>query len=106
MQSACSMRLAGMEDTAELLEKKQASEISKMSLEEAPTLTRAFSHYLNLMGIAEVHHSDREANIEPAMSSHTVHNPTSRKLTEAACHCNSCSTFCLDITGASNFLIG
>ncbi|PRQ49113.1 putative phosphoenolpyruvate carboxylase [Rosa chinensis] len=56
MQSACSMRLAGMEDTAELLEKKQASEISKMSLEEAPTLTRAFSHYLNLMGIAEVHH--------------------------------------------------
>ncbi|KAM5569956.1 phosphoenolpyruvate carboxylase 4 [Rosa sericea] len=56
MQSACSMRLAGMEDTAELLEKKQASEISKMSLEEALTLARAFSHYLNLMGIAEVHH--------------------------------------------------
>ncbi|XP_062015090.1 phosphoenolpyruvate carboxylase 4-like isoform X3 [Rosa rugosa] len=56
MQSACSMRLAGMEDTTELLEKKQASEISKMSLEEALTLARAFSHYLNLMGIAEVHH--------------------------------------------------
>ncbi|PRQ17919.1 putative phosphoenolpyruvate carboxylase [Rosa chinensis] len=56
MQSACSMRLAGMEDTAELLEKKQASEISKMSLEEALTLARAFSHYLNLMGVAEVHH--------------------------------------------------
>ncbi|KAM5551064.1 hypothetical protein ABKV19_027440 [Rosa sericea] len=56
MQSACSMRLAGMEDTAELLEKKQASENSKMSLEEALTLARAFSHYLNLMGIAEVHH--------------------------------------------------
>ncbi|XP_024176633.1 phosphoenolpyruvate carboxylase 4 [Rosa chinensis] len=56
MQSACSMRLAGMEDTAELLEKKQASEISKMSLEEALTLARALSHYLNLMGIAEVHH--------------------------------------------------
>ncbi|XP_062015089.1 phosphoenolpyruvate carboxylase 4-like isoform X2 [Rosa rugosa] len=50
------MRLAGMEDTTELLEKKQASEISKMSLEEALTLARAFSHYLNLMGIAEVHH--------------------------------------------------
>ncbi|PRQ50672.1 putative phosphoenolpyruvate carboxylase [Rosa chinensis] len=56
MQSACSMRLAGMEDTAELLEKKLASEISKMSLEEALTLAPVFSHYLNLMGIAEVHH--------------------------------------------------
>ncbi|XP_024195903.1 phosphoenolpyruvate carboxylase 4 [Rosa chinensis] len=43
-----------MEDTAELLEKKLASEISKMSLEEALTLAPVFSHYLNLMGIAEL----------------------------------------------------
>jgi phosphoenolpyruvate carboxylase len=50
------LRLAGIEDTAELLEKQLASEISKMTLEEALTLARAFSHYLNLMGIAETHH--------------------------------------------------
>ncbi|XP_061991951.1 phosphoenolpyruvate carboxylase 4 isoform X3 [Rosa rugosa] len=58
-QSACSMRLAGIEDMAELLEKQLASDISNMSLEEALTLARAFSHYLNLMGIAEVHHRVR-----------------------------------------------
>ncbi|KAF9677294.1 hypothetical protein SADUNF_Sadunf08G0093000 [Salix dunnii] len=58
-QSACNLRLAGIEDTAELLEKQLASEISKMTLEEALTLARAFSHYLNLMGIAETHHRVR-----------------------------------------------
>ncbi|KAI5573993.1 hypothetical protein POPTR_010G131800v4 [Populus trichocarpa] len=59
-QSACNLRLAGIEDTAELLEKQLASEISKMTLEEALTLARAFSHYLNLMGIAETHHRARK----------------------------------------------
>ncbi|XP_062007999.1 phosphoenolpyruvate carboxylase 4-like [Rosa rugosa] len=62
------MRLAGMEDTAELLEKKLASEISKMSLEEALTLAPVFSHYLNLMGIAEVHHRVcRQKNVNLVM---------------------------------------
>eukprot|EP00262_Sarcandra_glabra_P016940 TRINITY_DN5653_c0_g1_i2.p1 TRINITY_DN5653_c0_g1~~TRINITY_DN5653_c0_g1_i2.p1 ORF type:complete len:242 (+),score=28.49 TRINITY_DN5653_c0_g1_i2:83-808(+) len=60
-QSACNMRIAGIENTAELLEKQLASEISKMTLEEALTLARAFSHYLNLMGIAETHHRVRKA---------------------------------------------
>lgn len=50
------MRASGIEDTAELLEKQLISEISDMTLEEAFTLSRAFSHYLNLMGIAETHH--------------------------------------------------
>lgn len=50
------MRLAGIEDAAELLEKQLALDMSKMTLEEALTLARAFSHYLNLMGIAETHH--------------------------------------------------
>ncbi|GMH01843.1 hypothetical protein Nepgr_003682 [Nepenthes gracilis] len=59
-QSACNMRTAGIEDTAELLEKQLASELSKMNLEEALTLARAFSHYLNLMGIAETHHRVRK----------------------------------------------
>ncbi|XP_024196602.1 phosphoenolpyruvate carboxylase 4 isoform X1 [Rosa chinensis] len=58
-QSACSMRLAGIEHMAELLEKQLASDISNMSLEEALTLARAFGHYLSLMGIAEVHHRVR-----------------------------------------------
>lgn len=55
-QSGCNMRQAGIESMAELLEKQLASELSKMSLEDALTIARAFSHYLNLMGIAETHH--------------------------------------------------
>ncbi|KAK4399896.1 Phosphoenolpyruvate carboxylase 4 [Sesamum angolense] len=43
-QSACNMRMAGIEDTAELLEKQLAAELSKMTLEEAQSLARAFSH--------------------------------------------------------------
>ncbi|XP_052185633.1 phosphoenolpyruvate carboxylase 4 isoform X1 [Diospyros lotus] len=59
-QSASTMRLAGIEDTAELLENQLASEMSKMTLEEAQTLARAFSQYLNLMSIAETHHRVRK----------------------------------------------
>ncbi|KAF4356843.1 hypothetical protein F8388_019502 [Cannabis sativa] len=59
-QSANNMRMAGVEDMAELVEKQLASEISKMTLEEALSLARAFSHYLNLMGIAETHHRARK----------------------------------------------
>ncbi|RRT34792.1 hypothetical protein B296_00056412 [Ensete ventricosum] len=50
------MRSAGMEEMAELLEKQLATDISNMTLEDALSLARAFSHYLNLMGIAETHH--------------------------------------------------
>ena len=50
------MRQAGIVNMAEMLEKQLASELSKMTLEEAFTLARAFSHYLTLMGIAETHH--------------------------------------------------
>ncbi|CAN6478407.1 unnamed protein product [Victoria cruziana] len=60
-QSAFNMRVAGIENMAELLEKELATEISKMTLEEALTLARAFSHYLNLMGIAETHHGVLQA---------------------------------------------
>lgn len=56
IQSACNMRIAGIVDIADVLEKQLASEMSKMGLEEALVLARTFSHYLNLMGIAETHH--------------------------------------------------
>ncbi|KAJ0638027.1 putative phosphoenolpyruvate carboxylase [Helianthus annuus] len=56
LQSACLIRAAGIENTAELLEKQLASELSKMTLEEALKLGRVFSHFLSLMGIAENHH--------------------------------------------------
>ncbi|CAI0458899.1 unnamed protein product [Linum tenue] len=58
-QSACNMRLAEIEDSAEMLEKQVAAEMSQLTLEEALTLARAISHYLNLMGIAETHHRVR-----------------------------------------------
>nr|XP_023894770.1 phosphoenolpyruvate carboxylase 4 [Quercus suber]POE58115.1 phosphoenolpyruvate carboxylase 4 [Quercus suber] len=69
-QSACNLRMAGVEDTAQLLDNQLASEISNMTLEEAFTLARAFSHYLNLMGIAETHHRVRKArNVAPLSKS-------------------------------------
>ncbi|MED6150693.1 Phosphoenolpyruvate carboxylase 4, partial [Stylosanthes scabra] len=61
-QSGCNMRQAGIEDMAELLEKQLASQLSKMSLDEALTTARAFSHYLTLMGIAENRHRLRKGN--------------------------------------------
>ncbi|KAI3818337.1 hypothetical protein L1987_12142 [Smallanthus sonchifolius] len=59
-QSACLIRAAGIENTAELLEKQLASELSKVTLEEALKLGRAFSHFLSLMSIAENHHRSRK----------------------------------------------
>ncbi|KAF9592387.1 hypothetical protein IFM89_014557 [Coptis chinensis] len=67
-QSALNMRTAGIEDTAEVLEKQLKSEISNMTLEDALTLARAFSHYLNLMTIAETHHRVRKARNVPFLS--------------------------------------
>ncbi|CAN1296276.1 Phosphoenolpyruvate carboxylase 4 [Linum perenne] len=58
-QSACNMRLAEIEDSADMLEKQLAAEMSQLTLEEALTLARAISHFLNLMGIAETHHRVR-----------------------------------------------
>nr|XP_043628772.1 phosphoenolpyruvate carboxylase 4-like [Erigeron canadensis] len=69
-QSACLIRAAGIEDTAEVLEKQLASELSKMTLEEALKLARAFSHFLSLMGIAETHHRSRKSkNVAQASKS-------------------------------------
>ncbi|KAL5074803.1 hypothetical protein RYX36_013787, partial [Vicia faba] len=50
------MRQAGIVNMGEILEKQLASELSKMTLQEAFTLARAFSHYLTMMGKAETHH--------------------------------------------------
>ena len=58
-QSACNMRIAGIEDAVKVLKKKLALELSSMTLEEAASLARDFSHYLNLMGIEETHHRVR-----------------------------------------------
>ncbi|KAL9276200.1 hypothetical protein ACSQ67_026255 [Phaseolus vulgaris] len=55
-EGAINMRHEGIEHMAGLLEKRLASELSKMTLEEALTLARAFSHHLTLMGIVETHH--------------------------------------------------
>ena len=43
------MRQAGIVNMAELIKKQLASELSKMSSEEAFTLARAFSHYLTMI---------------------------------------------------------
>ncbi|KAK9063764.1 hypothetical protein SSX86_017636 [Deinandra increscens subsp. villosa] len=69
-KSACLIRTAGIEGTAEVLEKQLASELSNLTLEEALMLARAFSHFLSLMGIAETHHRSRKArNVAQASKS-------------------------------------
>lgn len=55
-QSAVSMRAAGMEDTASVVERQLEADLAAMPLGDALCVARAFSHYLNLMGIAETHH--------------------------------------------------
>jgi phosphoenolpyruvate carboxylase len=50
------MRGAGMEDTAAVVERQLEAELSAMSLEDSLSIARAFSHYLNLTGIAERYH--------------------------------------------------
>ncbi|PWA69995.1 phosphoenolpyruvate carboxylase 4 [Artemisia annua] len=68
-ESACLIRAAGIESTTEFLEKQLASELSKMTLEEALKLARAFSHFLSLMGIAETHHkSHKSKNVQASKS--------------------------------------
>jgi len=62
-QSACNMRMAGVDDAAEWLSRQLERELSSMDLEEAVPLARAFSHYLNLMGIAETHHRVRRTKL-------------------------------------------
>lgn len=60
-QSAVTMRAAGMEETAAVVERQLEAELSAMSLEDSLCLARAFSHYLNLMGIAETYHRVRKS---------------------------------------------
>ena len=62
-QSACNMRMAKVDHAAEWLSKQLEKELKGMELEEAVPLARAFSHYLNLMGIAETHHRVRRTKI-------------------------------------------
>ena len=68
-QSAVSMRAAGMEDTAAVVEGQLEAELTAMSLDDALCLARAFSHYLNLMGIAETHH---RVSYRPRRDSRTI----------------------------------
>jgi phosphoenolpyruvate carboxylase len=67
-KSTMNMRAAGMEDVAEQLEQQLTTEFSEMSLDDAFTLARAFSHYLNLMGIAETHHRVSKARFVERLS--------------------------------------
>uniref|UniRef100_N1QTS9 phosphoenolpyruvate carboxylase n=1 Tax=Aegilops tauschii TaxID=37682 RepID=N1QTS9_AEGTA len=67
-QSAMTMRGAGMEDTAAVVERQLEAELSAMSLEDSLSLARAFAHHLNLMGIAERHHRVRKSRSEVHLS--------------------------------------
>eukprot|EP00245_Coleochaete_scutata_P002535 TRINITY_DN13429_c0_g1_i2.p1 TRINITY_DN13429_c0_g1~~TRINITY_DN13429_c0_g1_i2.p1 ORF type:complete len:1088 (+),score=218.89 TRINITY_DN13429_c0_g1_i2:195-3458(+) len=67
-QSSCNLRISGAEEAAEWLSKKLEKELQDMTLEEAVPLARAFSHYLNLMGIAETHHRVRRARVPGILS--------------------------------------
>uniref|UniRef100_A0A453DNP1 phosphoenolpyruvate carboxylase n=1 Tax=Aegilops tauschii subsp. strangulata TaxID=200361 RepID=A0A453DNP1_AEGTS len=67
-QVPMTMRGAGMEDTAAVVERQLEAELSAMSLEDSLSLARAFAHHLNLMGIAERHHRVRKSRSEVHLS--------------------------------------
>ncbi|KAM0927344.1 hypothetical protein ACQ4PT_002818 [Festuca glaucescens] len=67
-QSAATMRGAGMEDTAAVVERQLEAELAAMSLEDSLSIARAFSHYLNLTGIAERYHRVRKSRSEVHLS--------------------------------------
>ncbi|XP_047053158.1 phosphoenolpyruvate carboxylase 4-like [Lolium rigidum] len=67
-QSAATMRGAGMEDTAAVVERQLEAELAAMSLEDSLAIARAFSHYLNLTGIAERYHRVRKSRSEVHLS--------------------------------------
>lgn len=55
-QCAADLALKHDPTASRLLSQRMADELMNMSLEEAMPLTRALGHYLNLTGIAELHH--------------------------------------------------
>ena len=54
--SCGSLPWLGAQEAAEILEKRMAAELMAMPLQDALPITRACGHYLNLTGIAEIHH--------------------------------------------------
>ncbi|KAM0852641.1 hypothetical protein ACQ4PT_051647 [Festuca glaucescens] len=67
-QSVATMRGAGMEDTGAAVERQLEAELAAMSLEDSLSIARAFSHYLNLTGIAERYHRVRKSRSEVHLS--------------------------------------
>lgn len=56
LQSASDLKASGVDDAASYLFQILDKELTSMDINEAVPLTRAFSHYLSLTGIAEMHH--------------------------------------------------
>ncbi|CAD6239291.1 unnamed protein product [Miscanthus lutarioriparius] len=78
-----------MEDTAAVVERQLEAELTAMSLDDALCLARAFSHYLNLMGIAETHH---RVSYRPRRDSRTI------------CRFRCCSTLTMRFYVSNTFL--
>jgi phosphoenolpyruvate carboxylase len=56
VQGAADLKASGVDDAAAYLFQILDKELTSMDIDEAVPLTRAFSHYLALTGIAEMHH--------------------------------------------------
>lgn len=63
-----SLRSTGLEAQSDLLRVELEGRLSGLSQEELLPLARAFSHYLNLMGIAENHHRMRRSRAQGHLS--------------------------------------
>lgn len=72
-QGAVNMQTTGVYEAADCLNEILYKELSSMNLEDIIPLSRAFSHYLNLMGIAETHHRYKMLFFFVLQSLHNLH---------------------------------
>ncbi|GIL72820.1 hypothetical protein Vretimale_4503 [Volvox reticuliferus] len=81
-QCASTLSLNGDSDASDMISKRLADELMTLEMEEAMPLTRAYGHYLNLSGIAELHHGVRRDRSQREPNANSCENVFSRLITE------------------------
>ncbi|GIL43148.1 hypothetical protein Vafri_973 [Volvox africanus] len=81
-QCASTLALKGDKVASDMISKRLADELMMLEMEEAVPLTRACGHYLNLSGIAELHHGVRRDRSQREPNANSCENVFSRLITE------------------------
>ncbi|EFJ52200.1 hypothetical protein VOLCADRAFT_56464 [Volvox carteri f. nagariensis] len=81
-QCASTLSLKGDAVASSMISQRLADELMTLEMEEAVPLTRACGHYLNLSGIAELHHGVRRDRSQREPNVNSCENVFSRLITE------------------------